>query len=578
MPSPTKFVSRVLPALASLPKKLTAEQALRHLEKRASPTEIRQTLPRLYGAAEDNPFMPLTKEHIQDSFVPLELNQTIRTGEGLAFEDEPIYRENHRPRYDEENQQVVINMADLNAFDQYDEVVSTSTIEQRVGTHSPALRLDLAHAYFGSTPHHLREEVMPVIDEMKIKVKPEHIEYFAGLNIKPPPEHMDRLSHYVVEGPNRDRTPAGSWNQANQMARDTMRRDEPHAMFQPTEFGEYTLPGEKTNYTENTTQLTSPNTLAPMDTLSYMEPHFPGDDILWHNRMSMRKSHPDNTPTALLEELQSEWAREGRESGWLPNPYLPEHLKPSPSTPPAPRYLSSNPGGQKSFAFYDTKSHDPAYPKDDMAAYHHYSMPGQTQGDARRKMVDHLNQHGPRLRDAVPPMPYAKKWELPAFQQALVQAHEMDSPGLAWTMGREQLRRYPGMNPSEQRGLMFYYDQKLRNMASKVGKPHDTYPTTLRLQTEPKEFVIPKKDYDSNPRGHAFDYHDDGVHWADPMKTEYGRQTIGRSHPLRQIVRNTERTHYLPFSDSLKRQIDQWIKKGLPLSLLPASLLPPDEQ
>ena len=134
------------------------------------------------------------------------------------------------------------------------------------------------------------------------------------------------------------------------------------------------------------------------------------------------------------------------------------------------------------------------------------------------------------------------------------------------TMGREQLRRYPHLyrpeKEKERRGMLQAYDQRLRNQLSKAGKKHGLSPGFTRLdRSDVARYAV--RPPGARP-GEA------GLSVGEGLKR-------GRN-PYKKAVLGSERVHYLPFNEGLIKEAKGWLKYGLPLSLLPAAVIPEDEE
>jgi len=289
--------------------------------------------------------------------------------------------------------------------------------------------------------------------------------------------------------------------------------------------------------------------------------------------MSTRPQYETGTPLALLEEAQSSAQHDAFKYGTLPNPYLPKHMQLTQIVPESGGHTPKSPlhiEGVNKYQFEDIKG-EPVTRQSGYATLTEPHKPrywaeGRNPEEALAAVLEELNQVGPRVGQAVAPLPFEKNWEQKAIQQAIATAVEQESPGLAMTMGREQLRRYPHLyrpeKEKERRGMLQAYDQRLRNQLSKAGKKHGLSPGFTRLdRSDVARYAV--RPPGARP-GEA------GLSVGEGLKR-------GRN-PYKKAVLGSERVHYLPFNEGLIKEAKGWLKYGLPLSLLPAAVIPEDEE
>jgi hypothetical protein len=179
-----------------------------------------------------------------------------------------------------------------------------------------------------------------------------------------------------------------------------------------TRYGQYTLPGG-TNYREVLLSLDNDLTvLAAKDT--YQGPHWAEPNVLAHMRLNDRTG-PNDEKILFIEEIQSDWHREGRKKGYreTPPPMTPEIRA------KLDRYLELEDIGNR------------------MAS------------DTPREMTDEWRLLGEELQPwldirirRVPDAPLKKNWYETAFRRVLRMAAEGGYDSVAWTPGEVQANRY----------------------------------------------------------------------------------------------------------------------------------------
>lgn len=143
---------------------------------------------------------------------------------------------------------------------------------------------------------------------------------------------------------------------------------------------------------------------------------------------------PDGIPkhTLFIEEIQSDWHKQGRKRGYAQKPLVPADLtllrvEPAPShfDPPSPsKYWFKLPDG------YTTANH-----ATDTVGF------GMTEGEARANATQHLNVWV-AASAGVPDAPFKTTWPELAFKRMVRWAAENGYDQIAWTPGIEQLKRY----------------------------------------------------------------------------------------------------------------------------------------
>ena len=90
--------------------------------------------------------------------------------------------------------------------------------------------------------------------------------------------------------------------------------------------------------------------------------------------------------------------------------------------------------------------------------------------DRRSELVSEMA----KFRDGVPDAPLKKNWHEMAMRRVIRMASEEGYDSIAWTPGKMQTDRYPGMPEERKPGLRDRYDKMIKNYVSKFGKKFDT--------------------------------------------------------------------------------------------------------
>ncbi len=151
----------------------------------------------------------------------------------------------------------------------------------------------------------------------------------------------------------------------------------------------------------------------------YISSHYPDDpNPLFHLRMNERTIKTAND-TTFMEELQSDWAREGREKGFAKTyTELPEWVKPK-----------------------ETQAMGGVYK-------YEFDLPegGKVQFNSSRDKAtvkkDALKALNGSEADGIPNHPLLKNWQIPAVKRALMEAVDNKSNYFAWINGEQTSARY----------------------------------------------------------------------------------------------------------------------------------------
>lgn len=181
----------------------------------------------------------------------------------------------------------------------------------------------------------------------------------------------------------------------------------------PTKYSNYTIPGGK-NYKE--ILIKAPETLKKGEygtdvidkSQTFRSSHWDEPNVISHLRLNERTYN--GKKVTFMEELQSDWAREGRSKGF--GIKSPEYkLEPT----------------DKAGVF---KVYDPMFPEN---AY----TGNRTQVEAMKKQLEANGE-----KTGVPNNPLLKNWQELSVKRALKEAVNNGSEYLAWTTGEQQAARY----------------------------------------------------------------------------------------------------------------------------------------
>lgn len=176
----------------------------------------------------------------------------------------------------------------------------------------------------------------------------------------------------------------------------------------------------------------------------YMSPHWSEPNVGAHMRY-------DFDPDALrLEEVQSDWLQQGRDHGFRMTPDELADLE---------RQITE----QRAFLQdFDARANKAMEERG-----RQYSWPSATVAARQfeyNKLTDLLNKQS-RDRFAIPraPLSNTNDWTATMLRRAMLEAALADKPGLRWTSGATQDRRY-----SPQPGRAKYYDEVIPNLLKKI--------------------------------------------------------------------------------------------------------------
>jgi len=219
-----------------------------------------------------------------------------------------------------------------------------------------------------------------------------------------------------------------------------------------------TLPGDKSNYTTNLFNLTSPEEL-------YTSGHYGtqnGKNLAFHTRTTDRDF--GDGPMKFLEEVQSDWAKKIRKYGeMLPEEEYEKRMD----------TLLSEHDALRAFA---RDRH--VQPGENVNSYLDELLELESKIRATRTQISDLasvQDHG------APPLPFAEEvggtplYAQIGFRKALLDAAEEDLPTLGWTTGDQQVRRYWGDDPMEwdptkKAGMEKAYDKDLLKIAQRENR------------------------------------------------------------------------------------------------------------
>jgi len=215
-------------------------------------------------------------------------------------------------------------------------------------------------------------------------------------------------------------------------------------------FEQYQLAGEKKNYKEVLITI-------PKNNGEFINPvHFDEPNIVAHIRMNTRKDSEGND-TLFLEEIQSDWAQEGRKKGFR-----------SISEDDKKRITEIE--KKLNVLGYFIKNNKVATRSVDSSGQEifMYRNPNDLVGEARILANDVAN-----IYKGVSDAPYVKKtdaWVKLALKKAIQEAILQNVSTISWTTGNQQGERYPG-DPTRTAGMnAFYGNENESGIVGKVAK------------------------------------------------------------------------------------------------------------
>lgn len=232
-------------------------------------------------------------------------------------------------------------------------------------------------------------------------------------------------------------------------------------------YEQYTLPGERHNYTELNLHLPTRNVEGDNVQQDYVGGHYQEPNTIVHTRVTDRVA-PDGTPYALIEEIQSDWHQTGRKYGYrtpvtLSNPRLVDAKN--------YKYEFDGSDGRTHYGWAARVPQGWGNTDNTVAAFD----PAQATEGQRiaRAMESALDYHrGNRGAIGVPQGPFKKSWDELAFKRLLRWAADKGYKRVAWVNAAEQMRRYPGGGEAAQRlqGMTQFYDRIVPSIAKKWAK------------------------------------------------------------------------------------------------------------
>ena len=302
----------------------------------------------------------------------------------------------------------------------------------------------------------------------------------------------------------------------------------------------YQLPGGE-NYREVVLKLPQSSEIE-----GYKSSHWDDPNVLAHLRMSDR-TDPTGRKILHLEELQSDWAQDGRKMGFL-DPQIElnynKHIKELVLAKKETRklmHIASARLGQENPLFEDAVRAVPelkiAFDRQSDLFYNIPAIPA-TLG--------------------VPAAPYVTKtqdWTDLALKRALREAAEGNYDAIAWTPGKTQAARYPGGTPEDEskrlKGMIGYYDKMVPTQFQKLARDLDPNVAIERMR-------IPVQGQNTSAEDIARQLNM-SVDQVAALPIDQKLQLIGS-------VRNTMELPSLTVTPEMREKI----KQGLPLFTAPA--------
>ena len=187
--------------------------------------------------------------------------------------------------------------------------------------------------------------------------------------------------------------------------------------------------------------------------------HFNEPNVLAHIRLNDRTG-PNGEKILFVEEVQSDWHQKGRKQG----------------------YKKETSNLDKELDFVESQL-DELTPKSKANLDHivaggdRSNLPFPNIGRDIENFIDRRSElvsEMAKFRDGVPDAPLKKNWHEMAMRRVIRMASEEGYDSIAWTPGKMQTDRYPGMPEERKPGLRDRYDKMIKNYVSKFGKKFDT--------------------------------------------------------------------------------------------------------
>jgi len=201
---------------------------------------------------------------------------------------------------------------------------------------------------------------------------------------------------------------AGDTALADKLLEDSKNVD---AKFGKTKYSQYQLPDGK-NYKEILIK-------APVKTKTeklFLSSHWDEPNVISHLRMNERTYK--GKKVAFMEELQSDWAREGRDKGFT-------------------KEWTEKSAKESGYSVYKAKSN---------LGNDAYFLDGKNTSaigfDTKEQAWEGLFEHLKNISSSVPNNPLLKNWQEPAVKRALREAVESDASYFSWINGEQTSARY----------------------------------------------------------------------------------------------------------------------------------------
>jgi len=263
---------------------------------------------------------------------------------------------------------------------------------------------------------------------------------------------------------------------------------------EPTKFERYTFPGGE-NYRELLLKRPEVENDEParfsmlggqgmrrVDPNNYLSEHYPDPNILAHLRLKDR-TDPEGRRILHVEEIQSDWAQEGRKRGFNDSPAVVDAWK-------AERDAVQRQLQQAADAINSLRGEAPRFQPGKMSPREYEDMLNAYYDNARNNpeftamlsrrddLVNQVREIDSRKPSfgGVPSAPFVEstpKWTDLALKRALREAAEGNYDALAWTPGAPQAARYPGGGEKREAGMRKFYDEIVPQQLQKLVRPMD---------------------------------------------------------------------------------------------------------
>ena len=336
-----------------------------------------------------------------------------------------------------------------------------------------------------------------------------------------------------------------------------VRRETLSAKDKDTHYSDYVLPGKTSEYEEKLLQFN------PDDpSQGYSAPHFHGynANLAAHTRTNIREL-PNGEKAYHVEEIQSDWAQNGRDKGFRPDEgWTPDNLPEGyrlQEVPVEGRLIKTEP----EHILYDRSGEPVALG----------TSPQNTLDEAR----DRLNRVGISRQPLAEEQKGLPMYASTLFRKNLYDAAKADADHITWTTGRQQSDRYP--DEDNVKGMAEFYDRTMRKIAEIEAK---------RLGVKPEEH-LGQQSLGNGKSPNMYDFYADaenafpGSEWPDEKVIDelYHHVTTGNARHLEnaesyfggplppsvlELVTKTmtpDTVHSFRLTPELRKQI---LEKGLP--------------